>query len=147
MEVKIVEMQLANDSSSNTGKVKAFLTLLLNDAFIIKGFKIVEGTEKLFLAYPSRKQVFRCPQCGTSNLLGSRTKYCRFCLNVLLNTSLPPLKKYLPIVEAKTTSIHKNLEKYVFAVYKNMFSPSAIQNTDNVFELSNDGDGSPTLYE
>ncbi len=37
----------------NAGSVKAFCDLRLNDDYVIKGFKIVEGTDGLFVGMPS----------------------------------------------------------------------------------------------
>ena len=37
------------------GKIKAFFDLLTEDGFTIKGFKLVEGTNGLFVGFPSQK--------------------------------------------------------------------------------------------
>ena len=38
-----------------TGKVKAYVTFLLNDCFIVHDARIIEGDHGLFVAMPSRK--------------------------------------------------------------------------------------------
>ena len=37
------------------GKIKAFFDLQTEDGFTIKGFKMVEGTNGLFVGFPSQK--------------------------------------------------------------------------------------------
>ena len=37
------------------GKIKAFFDLTTEDGFTIKGFKLVEGTNGLFVGFPSQK--------------------------------------------------------------------------------------------
>ena len=37
-------------------KLKAFASMTFNDAFVIRGLKIIEGTNGMFVAMPSRKR-------------------------------------------------------------------------------------------
>lgn len=41
--------------TSVAGKMKAVASVTLEDAFVIHDIKVIEGTEKLFIAMPSRK--------------------------------------------------------------------------------------------
>ena len=52
-------------------------------AVVVYGIKLINGRRGRYVGFPTRKRVYRCPNCGVSNLLGSRTKYCRGCLTVL----------------------------------------------------------------
>ena len=38
----------------NDGPIKAFCDVQFNEEFIVKGFKVVEGNEGLFIGYPSQ---------------------------------------------------------------------------------------------
>ena len=38
------------------GKLKAFASITLEDCFVIRGLKIIEGQGRLFVAMPSRKR-------------------------------------------------------------------------------------------
>lgn len=41
----------------NDERLKAFVTVTLNDEFVVRGLKIIEGSEgRLFVAMPSRKR-------------------------------------------------------------------------------------------
>lgn len=49
LKVKIERMHPLNSE----GPTKAFCDLLLQDAFVIKGLKVIKGTEGLFVGMPS----------------------------------------------------------------------------------------------
>lgn len=40
---------------SSTGKMKAVVSITLDDCFVVHDIKVIEGQEKLFIAMPSRK--------------------------------------------------------------------------------------------
>jgi len=39
----------------NTGKLRAFVDVVFNDALVVKGFKVIEGSKGLFVAAPARQ--------------------------------------------------------------------------------------------
>lgn len=41
--------------NSATGKMKAVVSITIDDAFVVHDIKVIEGQEKLFIAMPSRK--------------------------------------------------------------------------------------------
>lgn len=43
-------------SLRNDDKLKAFVSITLNDSFVIRGLKIIKGNTGLFVAMPSRKR-------------------------------------------------------------------------------------------
>lgn len=74
-EVRIKLMARRHD------KLRAFCSITLDNAFVIRDLKIIEGSRGLFVAMPSRKLTDRCPRCGLKNPL--RSKYCAECGNRL----------------------------------------------------------------
>ncbi len=50
LDVKIMKMHKMEE-----GKTKAFVDLCINDALIIKGVRVVDGKEGLFVAMPSEQ--------------------------------------------------------------------------------------------
>ena len=48
-------MKIDRMNSGSWGKIKAFFDLQTEDGFTIKGFKLVEGTNGLFVGFPSQK--------------------------------------------------------------------------------------------
>ncbi len=51
IEITEVRISLRNDE-----KLKAFVSITLNDSFVIRGLKIIHGNSGLFVAMPSRKR-------------------------------------------------------------------------------------------
>ena len=39
----------------NSGKLRAFVDVVFNNALVVKGFKVIEGSRGLFVAAPARK--------------------------------------------------------------------------------------------
>ena len=58
-------------------KLRAFASITLDDCLVIRDIKIIEGTQGLFVAMPSRKLCDRCPSCRGKNPL--RARYCSDC--------------------------------------------------------------------
>lgn len=63
--------------SNNAERLKAFCSVTLDGAFVIRDLKIIEGTNGPFVAMPSRKLADRCPGCGGKNHL--RARFCNEC--------------------------------------------------------------------
>jgi len=51
IEITEVRVSIRNDE-----KLKAFVSVTLNDSFVIRGLKIIHGNSGLFVAMPSRKR-------------------------------------------------------------------------------------------
>ena len=67
-------------------KLKAYATLTLDNAFVVRNVKVIEGNKGLFVAMPSRKLKEPCPKCNFRNVV--RSKFCNQCGNVL--PQVPP---------------------------------------------------------
>ncbi len=53
MTLQVTEVRI---SLRDDDKLKAFASMTFNDAFVIRGLKIIEGTNGMFVAMPSRKK-------------------------------------------------------------------------------------------
>ncbi len=51
IEITEVRVSIRNDE-----KLKAFVSVTLNDSFVVRGLKIIHGNSGLFVAMPSRKR-------------------------------------------------------------------------------------------
>lgn len=51
IDITEVRVSLRNDD-----KLKAFVSITLNDSFVIRGLKVIRGNSGLFVAMPSRKR-------------------------------------------------------------------------------------------
>jgi len=74
MKVTNVSVKLAPESAD---RLKAFCTMTVDDEFVVRDLKVIEGTSGLFVAMPSRKLTDHCPKCGGKNHL--RAKFCNDC--------------------------------------------------------------------
>ena len=70
-EVKIKLMGARSD------RLRAFCSITIDDDFVIRDLRIIEGAKGTFVAMPSRKLTDKCPQCGTKNHL--RARFCNEC--------------------------------------------------------------------
>jgi stage V sporulation protein G len=62
-------------------KLKAYATITLDNMFVVRNVKVIEGTKGLFVAMPSRKVKEPCPKCNFRN--AARSKYCNNCGSAL----------------------------------------------------------------
>jgi stage V sporulation protein G len=53
MALEITEVRIA---LRDDDKLKAFASMTFNDSFVVRGLKIIEGTNGMFVAMPSRKK-------------------------------------------------------------------------------------------
>jgi stage V sporulation protein G len=58
-------------------KLKAYVTVTFDNAFVVRNIKIIEGKDHVFIAMPSRKLRFPCPKCSFKNEIESR--FCNKC--------------------------------------------------------------------
>ncbi len=85
-------------------KLKAYATLTLDNAFVVRNVKVIEGNKGLFVAMPSRKLKDPCPKCGFRNVV--RSKFCNQC-----GASLPQIepKPLVPGEDSTRQSEHKDI--------------------------------------
>jgi len=59
------------------GKLKAYVSITIDNAFVVRDLKIIEGKKGLFVAMPSVKLSVFCPKCRKKNPVGA--KFCMEC--------------------------------------------------------------------
>ncbi|MCK5578547.1 MAG: SpoVG family protein [Planctomycetes bacterium] len=74
MEITEVKVKLMNRKND---KLKAFCSITVDNAFVVRDLKVIEGSKGVFVAMPSRKITDRCLKCGGKNDL--RSNYCSEC--------------------------------------------------------------------
>ncbi len=74
MEISEVRVKLV---SNKDDRLKAFCSVTMDNEFVVRDIKIIEGTNGLFVAMPSRKMSDHCEKCGSKNHL--RARYCNNC--------------------------------------------------------------------
>ncbi len=100
MEITEVKVVLKDSPDK---KLKAYATVTLDNAFVVRNIKVIEGTSGLFIAMPSRKIKQPCPKCGFKNEM--RSKYCNQC-----GSSLPmTVKPATPEAQSTAQLEHKDI--------------------------------------
>lgn len=74
MKITEIRVKLTMDPRN---KLKGYCSVTLDNAFVIRDLKIIEGNKGPFVAMPSRKLADRCPHCGGKNWLTAA--YCNQC--------------------------------------------------------------------
>ena len=70
-EIRIKLMESSED------RLRAFCSITIDDAFVVRDLKIIDGTSGAFVAMPSRKLTTHCRRCHHKNHL--RATYCNHC--------------------------------------------------------------------
>ena len=78
MEITEVRVKLVDNKDD---RLKAFCSITMDNEFVVRDIKVIEGVGGLFVAMPSRKMSDHCEKCGSKNHL--RAKYCNNCGVVL----------------------------------------------------------------
>ena len=78
--MKITEVRVKLTENKDD-RLKAFCSITMDNEFVVRDIKIIEGTSGHFVAMPSRKMSDRCEKCGGKNHL--RAKYCNNCAAAL----------------------------------------------------------------
>ena len=76
MKITDVRIKLVGGDSGRS-RLRAFCTLIFDNAFVVTDLKILEGDQGYFVAMPSRKITFHCPYCRHKVIVGSN--YCSSC--------------------------------------------------------------------
>jgi stage V sporulation protein G len=100
MEITEVRIFLKEGSDK---KLKAYATITIDNAFVVRNVKVIEGNKGLFVAMPSRKIKESCPKCGFKNTV--RSKFCNQCGGALP----PPAERTGMSGEEARQSEHKDI--------------------------------------
>ncbi|MER3417092.1 MAG: stage V sporulation protein G [Gemmataceae bacterium] len=74
MEITEIRIKLMEEENE---RLQGFCSITLDNMFVIRDLKIIEGNKGCFIAMPSRKLMDRCPHCRCKNHL--RARYCNGC--------------------------------------------------------------------
>lgn len=69
-----VRVKLTDDPRN---KLKAYCSVTIDQSFVVRDLKIIEGNRGPFVAMPSRKLSDHCPRCHHKNHL--RASFCNHC--------------------------------------------------------------------
>ena len=129
MEITEVKVFLKDSPDK---KLKAYATVTFDNAFVVRNIKVIEGSNGLFIAMPSRRIKQACAKCGFKN--ESRSKYCNQCGAAIPLLARPiaggeagsAQSEHKDIAHPITQSFREYLQKRVLDAYeKEKASPSA----------------------
>ena len=74
MEITEVRVKMVQNKDD---RLKGFCSMTIDNEFVVRDIKVIEGTSGLFVAMPSRKMSDHCGKCGGKNHL--RARFCNNC--------------------------------------------------------------------
>jgi stage V sporulation protein G len=74
--MKITEVRVKLITNKDD-RLKAFCSITIDNEFVVRDIKVIQGGGGVFVAMPSRKMSDHCEQCGGKNHL--RAKFCNNC--------------------------------------------------------------------
>ena len=155
MEISDVRVKLMRDAAD---RLKAVCSITLDGEFVVRDLKVVDGTNGLFVAMPSRKLCVHCPQCKHKNHL--RAQFCNDC-----GAKLPPhrvaadangrVRLHRDIAHPINPSFRETVQSRVIAAFETErelakspdYQPADLDaESDDLHEINDAGFG-PTEYD
>jgi stage V sporulation protein G len=108
-------------TEAKKNRLQAFCSITIDDDFVVRDLKIIEGYKGAFVAMPSRKLTDKCPKCGCKNHL--RSRFCNDCGNKLserqpVGDSRGKFKLYADTAHPINSKCRDEIEQKVLAAYK-----------------------------
>lgn len=137
MDITDVRVKLARNSAE---RLKAFCSVTLDDEFVVRDVKVVDGTNGLFVAMPSRKATVNCPTCRSSNPF--RARFCGQC-----GGKLPPSIMPSDANRSERTKLHKDIAHPITPAFREKLQIRVIEAFRAECELAKDPDYAPVETE
>ena len=131
MEISEVRVKLVDNKDD---RLKGFCSMTLDNEFVVRDIKVIEGTSGLFVAMPSRKMSDHCNQCGGKNHL--RAKFCNNC-----GASLPDNRAKLDI--KGRMKLHADIAHPINADCRRKIQETIVVAFEKEFEMSKQPDYKP----
>ncbi len=146
MEITEVRVKLVRNKDD---RLKAFCCITLDNEFVIRDIKIIEGIDGHFVAMPSRKMSDHCTKCGGKNHL--RARYCNNCGATLPadRTRKDPkgrMKLHADIAHPINTKCRQRIQKAIVAMFEKELERSKLPGYRPV-DLDEDDDDIPDLVD
>ena len=129
MKITEIRVKLV-DGDPTRQRLRAFCSLTFDNAFVVRDLKVLEGNQGYFVAMPSRKMTFRCPNCRQRNAIGSN--YCSQCGVSLAGfdpcanmTDVSPSKLYVDIVHPINQETRSFLQNLILNKYEEVAAQAA----------------------
>jgi len=112
-------------TEAKKNRLQAFCSITIDDDFVVRDLKIIEGYKGAFVAMPSRKLTDKCPKCSCKNHL--RSRFCNDCGSKLSERhpvgdsrgdSSGKFKLYADTAHPINSKCRDEIERKVLAAYK-----------------------------
>jgi len=113
-----VRIKLVSDLED---RLRAFCLITLDDEFVVRDLKIIEGPRGFFGAMPSRKITEKCLNCGFKNEV--RARYCSNCGRQIAHSVAPSAapgsrtRQFADIAHPINADCRDRIEKAVLAAF------------------------------
>ncbi len=131
MEISDIRVKLMQNAAD---RLKAVCSLTLSNEFVVRDLKVVEGTNGLFVAMPSRKLSVHCPQCRGKNHL--RAKFCNDC-----GTKLPAAR--VPSDTVGRMRLHRDIAHPINPEFRELIQSKVIEKYQAEVVLASDPNYEP----
>ncbi len=118
MEITEVRVKLVKNKDD---RLRAFCSMTLDNEFVVRDIKVIEGDAGYFVAMPSRKMSDHCEKCGSKNHF--RAKFCNNCAAPLLEDRTRTdvkgrTKLHADIAHPINTKCRQRIQQKVVAMFK-----------------------------
>ena len=117
MNISEVRVKL---TEAKKNRLQAFCSITIDNDFVVRDLKVIEGQKGAFVAMPSRKLTDRCPKCGGKNHL--MAQYCNDCGTKLnerrASKSTGRLKLHADTAHPINSSCREEIQEKVLAAYQ-----------------------------
>ena len=113
MEITEIRIKLMERSED---RLRGFCSITIENAFVIRNLKIIDGTNGPFVAMPSRKLSGNCQRCRHKNHL--RSNYCNHCGTKLQQQeaeNATPQKLYADVAHPINSECREEIQQAVLA--------------------------------
>jgi stage V sporulation protein G len=116
-----VRIKLVSDLED---RLRAFCLITIDNEFVVRDLKIIEGPRGLFVAMPSRKITEKCSQCGFKNEV--RARFCSNCGRPMTRHSsqggdqgspIPQTRQFADIAHPIKAECRDRIEKAVLQAF------------------------------
>lgn len=118
MEISEVRVFLKDSPDK---KLKAYATVTFDNAFVVRNIKVIQGSNGMFIAMPSRKVKHPCPKCNYKNEF--RSRFCNQC-----GTGLPMPAVTAPGAhESGAQAEHKDIAHPITQAFREMLQKKVLE--------------------
>ncbi len=109
-------------TEAKKNRLQAFCSVTIEDDFVVRDLKIIEGYKGAFVAMPSRKLTDKCPKCASKNHL--RAQFCNDCgakldeKRATVETRGGKFKLYADTAHPINSKCRDEIEQKVLAAYE-----------------------------